>query len=406
VSTRRTHPATVFVRGFGTVEGLEWGLWLALTVFWIVDLNLQPFELILLGVVLEGAVLLSETPTGVIADVRSRRQSLIIAQLLMAASFIWAFASDEFWVILPAQALVGIGWTFRSGADTAWVTDELMGRGDFDDDDIEQLLLKKHRMGMIVSLVVGPVTIAFGWWQSVQWIGIALGLAYLAIAGWMALVMTEDHFTPGKDRDQGFVETLRTGVRTVRTVAPLRVLVAVVVLVSLGAEAFDRLGFVHFLDSVGVDELDASGQSLLALGVLFFIAALGGISVNLGAQKFLESGRGVARLAAGLLVIAAVGGVLAAATGAVAVIGLGYLLQDSVREAMWPVMEGWANRDAPTEVRATVHSLMGQTMSVGAIGGGLLLAAVAEAVSIPAAMIGGAVFFGLGGVVATRGFVR
>ena len=72
-TSRRVHPADVFLRGFGLGEGFEWGLWLAITVYWIVELNLSITELVLLGVVLEGTVILSETPTGVVADVWSRR---------------------------------------------------------------------------------------------------------------------------------------------------------------------------------------------------------------------------------------------------------------------------------------------------------------------------------------------
>ncbi len=405
MTNRRIAPATVFVRGFGTSEGLEWGLWLALTVFWIVELDLSPTRLILLGVVLEGTVLLSETPTGVVADVLSRRRSLIVAQAIMGVSFIWAFASTNYWVILPAQALVGFGWTFRSGADTAWVTDELKGAGTVTDDDIEKLLLQRHRWGMTMSLLVGPLTIAFGWWQSVQSVGIVLGVLYLLVAFWMATAMSEDHFTPGRERDSGFIETFQEGIRTVRSRPRLRLLVIVILLVYLGSEVFDRLGYVHFLESAGVRDLDQSGESLVALGILFFIAALGGITVNRAAERYLERGYGVVRLAVGLLLIAAVGGLVASATSAVAVIGLGYLLQDGVREALWPVMEGWANRDAPTEVRATVHSLMGQTTSVGEISGGLLLGAVAEATSIPLAMACGALFFGSAAVMATRGVV-
>ena len=118
----------MFVRGLGTAEGLEWGVWLALTVFWIVELDLSPLQLALLGIALEVAALVSETPTGVVADVYSRRRSVVLAQLIMGVAFIWAFASTNFWVILPAQALIGFGWTFRSGADTAWVTDEYQGQ--------------------------------------------------------------------------------------------------------------------------------------------------------------------------------------------------------------------------------------------------------------------------------------
>ena len=244
MTNRRTHPAKVFVRGFGTSEGLEWGLWLALTVFWIVELDLSPTRLILLGVVLEGAVLLSETPTGVVADVYSRRKSLIVAQVIMGVAFIWGFASTNFWVILPAQGLIGFGWTFRSGADTAWVTDELRGSQEMDHDDIERLLLKRHRWGMIVSLIVGPLTIAFGWWQSVQAVGIVLSVAYIGVALWMTVAMSEDHFTPGRERGQGAVETLRSGIQVVRTVPRLRVLVFVILLLYMGSEVFDRLGYV------------------------------------------------------------------------------------------------------------------------------------------------------------------
>ena len=60
-------PARLFVRGFGFAEGLEWGFWLAASVWWIVDLNLSPIELVAMGAVLEISVLVGETG-GVVAD--------------------------------------------------------------------------------------------------------------------------------------------------------------------------------------------------------------------------------------------------------------------------------------------------------------------------------------------------
>jgi len=71
----------------GFVEGLEWGFWLAASVWWIVVLDLSPLELVAMGAVLEVSVLISETPTGVVADLVSRRRSIIIAQVLMAGTF-------------------------------------------------------------------------------------------------------------------------------------------------------------------------------------------------------------------------------------------------------------------------------------------------------------------------------
>ena len=108
------------------------------------------------------------------------------------------------------------------------------------------------------------------------------------------------------------------------------------------------------------------------------------------------------RVGLALFFFAAIGGAIAAASSAV-VLGLGMLLQDSMREAAWPVLEGWANRDAPSEVRATVHSLVGQTNSIGEIGGAFLFGAIAEATSVPLAMAGGAICFALATAVATKG---
>ena len=55
----RLHPAKIFLRGFGTSEGIEWGLWLAATVYWLTVARLSVTELVLLGVVLETTVIIS-----------------------------------------------------------------------------------------------------------------------------------------------------------------------------------------------------------------------------------------------------------------------------------------------------------------------------------------------------------
>ncbi len=48
------------------------------SVFLILRLGLGPFQLVLLGTVLEGSYLLFETPTGIVADTISRRTSIVI----------------------------------------------------------------------------------------------------------------------------------------------------------------------------------------------------------------------------------------------------------------------------------------------------------------------------------------
>lgn len=400
--TRRAYdPALVYVRVMGTVEGLEWGFWLAASVWWIVILDLSPLQLVAMGAVLEVSVLVSETPTGVVADLVSRRRSILTSQVLMGLAYIWAVASFNYWLILPAQALFGIGWTFRSGADTAWVTDELKGLGRGEDDEIEKLLVRKHRFGILVALVSLSATMLVGSLTSVRAVAVILGLVMIAVGGYLHLVMREDHFTPGREQERRFVETLRAGLNIVVTRPRLRVLVGVIIVVDMGSEVFDRLGHKFFLDNGGWED-----DSLIGLGALFLVLAVAGLAVNALAARALETGSGVARLASVLLLVAAIGATITISTSMLVFIGVGLMLQDSTREALWPVLEGWANRDAPSEVRATVHSLMGQVTAMGELVGGMALGALAQATSIRLVLAIAAVLWFLAAGLATRGYQR
>jgi len=401
MSRRVSDPARVYVRVMGTVEGLEWGFWLAASVWWIVVLELSPLQLVAMGAVLELSVLIAETPTGVVADLVSRRRSILISQVLMGVAYIWAVASFNYGLILPAQALFGVGWTFRSGADTAWVTDELKGMGRGDDAEIERLLVRKHRFGILVALGSLSTTMLVGTVTSVRTVAVLLGVVAIAMGGYLRLVMREDHFTPGREQERGFLETLRAGLNVVVTRPRLRVLVGVIVVLDMGSEAFDRLGHKFFLDNGGWGD-----DSLIGLGVLFLVLAVAGLGVNALAARALETGSGVARLASLLLLVAAIGATITMSTTMLVFIGVGLMLQDSTREALWPVLEGWANRDAPSEVRATVHSLMGQVTAIGELVGGMALGALAQATSVRLVLaIAAVLWFGAAGL-ATRGIQR
>ena len=67
----------------GLAQGVLWGPWaLAAVAWWVVDLGLSPLRLVILGTVLELAVLVSESPTGAVADVFSRKWSQVISWVI------------------------------------------------------------------------------------------------------------------------------------------------------------------------------------------------------------------------------------------------------------------------------------------------------------------------------------
>ena len=101
------------------------GWWLVTSVYLVVDAGLSPAQLVLIGSVQSVFALLCEVPAGVFADTISRKWSLVIFHILVGVSMVVTGLVTPFAALVATQMLWGIAWTFASGADVAWVTDEL-----------------------------------------------------------------------------------------------------------------------------------------------------------------------------------------------------------------------------------------------------------------------------------------
>ncbi|MEO3752361.1 hypothetical protein [Streptomyces sp. B6B3] len=51
--------------------------------------------------------------------------SLVVSHGLMGTAMLATGLATEFWAVAATQMLWGLSWTFASGAEVAWVTDEL-----------------------------------------------------------------------------------------------------------------------------------------------------------------------------------------------------------------------------------------------------------------------------------------
>jgi len=116
---------TVFIRWTWMRAVLHNGWWLVTSVYLVVDAGLSPAQLVLIGSVQSVFALLCEVPAGVFADTISRKWSLVISQLLMGTAMLSTGLVESFPLLLATQVLWGISWTFASGSDVAWITDEL-----------------------------------------------------------------------------------------------------------------------------------------------------------------------------------------------------------------------------------------------------------------------------------------
>ncbi len=93
-------------------------------VYHIENVHLNPLQLILVGTTLETACFIFEIPTGIVADVYSRKLSIVIGAVLTGLGLILEGSISSFIFVLAAQIVWGVGSTFISGSLAAWFAAE------------------------------------------------------------------------------------------------------------------------------------------------------------------------------------------------------------------------------------------------------------------------------------------
>lgn len=112
--------------GYQGVEAFAFALgWTVAPIFFIRELGFSPLELVLAGTALEVAYFLFEIPTGIVADTYGRRLSVIVGLFGLGIGFVATGLAGGVAVVLAAAAFTGFAWTFKSGAESAWITDEV-----------------------------------------------------------------------------------------------------------------------------------------------------------------------------------------------------------------------------------------------------------------------------------------
>ncbi len=371
------------------------GYWTVTSLYLVVVADLSAFQLVFLGTAMELTVLVSEVPTGVIADTISRKWSIVVSHVLMGVGMLVTGLVEAFPALLAAQMLWGFGWTFSSGADVAWVTDEL-------DDPlrIDQVLTARARwqqLGAAAGMVVFGV---LAWSTTLSTAIVVAGAAMIVLGTYVVVRFTEHRFTPTREhRWRESKEIFRRGVDLARRDHEILLVFAATILVNSGAEAFDRLFPRHLVD-LGFPEDPDPIVWFTALGVVTL--AVGAIALRIVEARI--DGVGVARRmyaatcfigALGLIVLAHAPDEITGMAGVLLVGGVAWTVIRSVSVI-------WVNRRATSDVRATVQSFLGQVESMGEIVGGLALGVLAQASSITVALTGSCALLTCAGVVVMR----
>jgi MFS family permease len=371
------------------------GYWIVTSLYLVVVADLSAFQLVFVGTAMELAVLASEVPTGVIADTISRKWSIVVSHVLMGAGMLTTGLVTAFPALVVAQMVWGVGWTFSSGADVAWVTDELN-----EPLRIDRVLTARARWqqygaagGMIVFGLLASAT-------SLSTSIVVAGIAMIALGLYVVSRFTEQQFTPTRERRWAESRAIfRRGLSLAKRDHEIMLVFAATILVNSGAEAFDRLYPRRLVDLGFPDEPDPI-LWFTALGIMTL--AVGALALRI--IEYRIDGVGVARrVYAAACFIGALGLILVAhapndVTGMAGVLLVGGVAWTVIRS----VSVIWVNRRATSDVRATVQSFLGQTESFGEILGGLTLGVVAQSSSITVALTCSCAFVACAGALVVR----
>ncbi|MDX6486237.1 MAG: hypothetical protein QOF43_1390 [Gaiellaceae bacterium] len=387
---RRADPVRVwYLLTAGSAAG-DTLVWVLAPVYFVKTVGMSPLQLVLVGTFMELTIFVCEVPTGVLADVVSRRLSIVIGYVVMGAAIIFCAAVAEPWAVMSAWALWGFGYTFTSGATDAWLADEIGV------EHVQPVYLRSAQIGRVFALAAIGGSVALGV-VSLRLPVLAGGAVILALGLVLAAVMPENGFTraPRAEAESAlreFVATGRAGARLVRRTPVLLLILAITAFWGAWSEAYDRLGDAHILRDVGLPTF--AGLSFVVwFGVISATSLLLSILVARPLNRRLSAAprQTITRV----LLYAN-----ATLVGSVAVFGLAgafplaltaMLVTNTVRSLVTPLFSSWLNQSiTDSRVRATVFSITSQADAIGQWTGGPAIGAVGNAFGIRAALVLGA----------------
>ena len=347
--------------------------------------GLTPVQLILVGTTLEISAFVFEVPTGIVADVYSRRLSIIIGYILMGIGFLIEGFFPFFVPILLAQVIWGLGYTFTSGATQAWISDEI------GEDDANKLFIRATQVGLFSSIIGMVLAMLVGANSVVM--PLRVGSAGVMLIGVILMAIMPEtgfHPTPREDRNtwQHMWHTFKQGVDTVRGKPRLMNIVFIGLFYGIYSEGFDRLWVKHLLDTFELPVIFGNNEvaffSVLRIaGTILTIIAVRFAEKRVDSTSPLAIGRAVLILTAGISLA-----MFGFALSQIFVLSLIlYLIIDALRDVHIPLQTAWINQKLDSKVRATVHSMFGQVDAVGQMLGGPIVAVIAAFGSAVASLV-------------------
>ena len=356
-------------------------------IYFVVIAKLTPLEMVLVGTTLELTIFIFEVPTGIVADTISRKISIIIGVFLIGIGFLVQAFFPLFFMILLAQVLWGIGYTFTSGALQAWITDEI------GEEKAATAFLRATQLQQVGGLVAIGFSVLFAtlWGMNVP---MTIGGIFLIFLGFYLIAFMKEHGYKRTEHNQSnsfasFKSTLINGLQMIKTRSVLLRILLIGFFYGLYSEGLDRLWVPHVIERY---QLPDQGQSVMVgwVGGLSAASMLATFFIAGTALKYLEKNISTQRIIRFLIsfsILLVLSVALFAVTRQIWV-SFGLLVIIAVlREMIYPLYLAWVNQRLKSSSRATVLSMSSLVDAFGQIGGGPIVGLVAQNNSIQAGLL-------------------
>jgi MFS family permease len=358
-----------------------WGI----NTLFLLDAGLSNAEAFAANAFFTAGMVVFEVPTGALADTWGRRTSYLLgAATLLVSTLLYLFmwrAHAPLWGWAIASMLIGLGFTFFSGATEAWLVDALAFSGSRE--SLEAVMAKGQVVGgaaMLTGSVAGGL-IAQATDLGVPYIirSALLGLTLVAAT----FLMKDLGFTP--DRTRGVLKEVRSVVRASVDNGWRNPPVRWLMLASLCAGGVDIFAFYalqpYLLELYGDPE--AFGIAGIAAAIVAGTEMISGLLVPRVRGLF-------ARRTHALLFVTLVGTACLALIGVTRSfwVAIGLLVIWGLSFSMgMPIRQAYLNGIIPSQQRATVLSFDNLMSSAGGVAAQPLLGRAADVWGYPTAYV-------------------
>jgi DHA3 family tetracycline resistance protein-like MFS transporter len=356
-------------------------------IFQTSEAGLSPVQLLLVGAGYQGAILISETPTGVIADTYGRRRSVLTGLVLLGGGVIISGSVADFAPILAGSVVSGFGSTFLSGASEAWIADEIgLERAN-------RVYLRNAQLTKFFWIAAIPVSIGIAT-QDLNLPILLGGACFILLSAFLFFTMPETTFHrrgPVRLRDTwgSLGHTLAESRSVVQGRPLLLTILTIMAFYGMAGQGVERLWVAHFYENQmfpSVGDL----QPVVWFGAIRMVAAVASIlAVEVIRRWRTDSMTNHTAVTRSLFWINSLQmlSILGFAVAGEFFIAAAFFCAAVALSTVYdPLYLAWINQNVESSVRATVISMSSQVEALGKTLGGPLIGVVASALTLRSAL--------------------